>query len=143
VEHVVRDKLAGTIYSDYETSVRVDKPFGDWRKFWFQRRQFHFEVLLRKRKYVEAALHLEEADPHMNRSVCRYLRKRWKNIQKQLGKDMTMGRRGTKGWRHVSEHFPRTELTEDYVGKVAQRIAAYISVLEPMVEEWEKGADAN
>jgi len=67
-----------------------------WRKFWFQRKPFHFEVLLRKRKHIETALHLE-ADKKTNRSVYGYFRKRWKAVRKSLGIAVKMGRWGNRG----------------------------------------------
>jgi hypothetical protein len=136
VERRLKDSLAETKYSDFETYTLVDKPYGDFEQFWFGRNQFHFEVTLRKRKFIEVALHLEgkRAD---NLSLYRHLKKSHMEIENVLGPSAKIARRGTRDWRHVHEHLPRTELTDEQVGVVAGRTAEYIKVLQPMVEQWE------
>ena len=134
VERRVRDSLAGTEYSDFETYTRVDKPYGDFQQFLFGRDEFHFELTVRKRKFIEVALHLE-GKPADNLSLFRHLEKRHVEIEKALGPGTRMGKRGRKSWRHVYERFLRPDLTDEQVRTVAGRMAQYVKVLQPMVEQ--------
>jgi len=136
VERRLRDNLAGTPYSDFKTYTLVDKPYGDYEQFWFGRKQFHFEVLLRKRKFIELGIHLEGGRSD-NLSIYRFFKKNRKAIEKSLGADAKIARWGKKHWRRVYEHLPRTDLTDEQVERVADKMAKHIKVLQPMVESWE------
>jgi len=113
----------------------VEKPYGDYEQFWFGRKQFHFEVLLRKRKFIEVGIHLEGKRSD-NVSMYRFFEKNRKIIKESLGECAEIALWG-KNWRRVYEHLPRTDLTDEQVENVAGRMAKYIEVLQPMVESWE------
>jgi hypothetical protein len=44
---------------------------------------------------------------------------------------------GKQNRRHVYEHLPRTDLTDEQARNVAEKMATYIRVLQPMLERWE------
>jgi len=136
VERRLRDNLAGSPYTDFKTYALVDKPYGDYQKFWFGRKVFHFEILLRKRKFIEVALHLEGGRSD-NISLFREFKKRQTEIENALGKGVKISKWGKQNWRHVYEHLPRTDLTDEQARNVAEKMAAYIRVLQPMLERWE------
>jgi hypothetical protein len=136
VEARLRNKFPDGHFSNSKTSTRVNVPYGDYEKFWFSRRSFHYEVTLRK-TYVEIALHLE-ANRELNLSMYSYFKKRSSTIRKTLGKEVKIARWGKKDWRRVYEHMRPVELTEETVEQVSRRLGNYMEVLEPMVEEFEK-----
>ena len=137
VEWKLRDRLSGTPLTDFRTMRVVDKPFGDFYLFWFSRRSFHFEATLRKRKYIELALHLEDGEED-NLSLYNYFKEKRKNICRNLGEQARLARWGKKHGRRIYEQWPRTELTEELAERAAQKLADYIGVLQPMIEDWEK-----
>jgi hypothetical protein len=135
VERRLRAELAGTSFEDFKTNKLVDKPYGDLLQLFYKYKQFHFEVVLRKKKYVELALHLERRRRD-NLSPYRYIKKRIKIIRKELGKAVKLEFWGSRGWIRVYERWQRTDLTEQYALEAARRLGCYVKVLQPMIEEW-------
>jgi len=136
VESRLRTKLNGTRFAEFKTYKLVNKSYGDYQKFWYRHKSYHFEVLLRKRKYVEVGLHLEGGKDD-NYSLYKYFKERRNVIHDKVGPEVKMGKWGNRGWRRVFEHLPRKELTEENAEIVANKLANYITVLQPMLEEWE------
>jgi len=132
VERKLENKLSGIRFVDFAT-----RKLADYYQFRFNRPKFHFEVLLRKRKHIELGLHLE-GSKRDNISLYGYFKKRRKEIRRKLGKRAELARWGRKHRRRIHEHWPRTDLTEDLAEKASEKMADYIKVLQPMIEDWEK-----
>jgi hypothetical protein len=132
----VASRLEGTEFARFKTDIRVDKPYGDWAKFWYKRRAFHYEVLTRKTKHVELALHLEGRRSE-NLSLLNYYRTRRKQINRKLDGSIEMGLWQNRSWARIFERWPRTELTEEYVDKTSDRISDFIRTLQPLMEKWQ------
>jgi hypothetical protein len=136
VETRVRDRLSDGNFADFKTHVVVNRPYGDYEKFWYHRSGFHFEVLVRK-SYVEIALHLESTKK-LNLSIYRYLKNNYRKIRRALGEEAKVARWGRQHWRRVYEHMQIDELSEDVAEQVATKLSRYIEALEPMVQDWER-----
>jgi hypothetical protein len=136
IAEILPHKLSNVRYANFKSSSILRTPYNSYRKFWFDRRGFHFEVLLRK-SYLEIALHLESTKK-LNLSMYRYFQKHSAAIRQALGKEAKIARWASPHWRRVYEHMQPYELTEDTAELVADTLGKYIDVLQPMVGEWEK-----
>lgn len=137
VETRLRSRLGETRFREFSASRHVDKPFGDYLKIWFGPKHFHFEVLVRKRTFVEVGLHLEGKKGD-NIALLRYFRKRRRRINKKLGDQVKLGRWRHGQWTRIYERWPRTELDEDYSKRTVKKTASFIILLQPMLDDWER-----
>ena len=113
----------------------------DWRIRWsllqvyFHKPAIHYEVWVqRKARRIEIGLHFEGEREESYRWA-EALAPRAIEIQAQLGPNVEL-EEWTKSWTRLHETFHmETDLTEDLAGRVAERLASYIQVLEPILEE--------
>ena len=119
---------------------------GSLAKWWYGNPALHYESTLRPRqRSVEIGLHFE-ADPLTNAQLLAAFRAHARRIARHLG-DVRI-EEWDRGWARVWEPIALTEPLGTHNGTVVgKRIAAYVSVLEPILRdelpanvEWDVGA---
>ncbi len=113
----------------------------DWRVRWsllqvyFEKPAIHYEVWVqRKARRIELGLHFE-CDREESYRWAEVLAPRAIEIQAQLGQNVEL-EEWTKSWTRLHETLHlETDLSEALAADVAQRLARYIEVLEPILEE--------
>jgi len=130
----VQNLLSGSRFGIFKTEVAADVPYGDWVKFWYGKKRFHFEILLRK-AYIEVGLHLETKN-RANQSLYNYLRRNRKAIRKKLGPGIQIVRWGSD-WKRVCKRFPKIKLNEEQVEEIATETGRMIRTIKPLMDRWE------
>ena len=93
--------------------------------------RIHYEVWAQHRTgRLEIGLHFE-ADPGTNTRGLEYLSARAPEIVAALGPGVE-GEQWTESWTRLHETSPLEPFTPPYAERVAERLAAYIDVLEPL-----------
>jgi hypothetical protein len=113
----------------------------DWRVRWsllqvyFEKPAVHYEVWVqRKARRIELGLHFE-CDREESYRWAEALAPRAIEIQAQLGQNVEL-EEWTKSWTRLHETLHmETDLDESLAADVAQRLARYIEVLEPILAE--------
>ena len=113
----------------------------DWRVRWsllqvyFETPAIHYEVWVqRKARRIELGLHFE-CDRDESYRWAEVLAPRAIEIQAQLGQNVEL-EEWTKSWTRLHETLHlETDLSEALATDVAERLARYIEVLEPILEE--------
>ena len=113
----------------------------DWRVRWsllqvyFEKPAVHYEVWVqRKARRIELGLHFE-CEREKSYRWAEVLAPRAIEIQAQLGQNVEL-EEWTKSWTRLHEtlHLD-ADLSEALAADVAQRLARYIEVLEPILQE--------
>ena len=113
----------------------------DWRVRWsllqvyFEKPSIHYEVWVqRKNRRIELGLHFE-CEREESYRWAEALAHRSVEIQAQLGQNVEL-EEWTKSWTRLHEtvHM-ETDLSEALAADLAQRLARYIEVLEPILNE--------
>jgi hypothetical protein len=103
-------------------------------KVWYEEVREHYEVQLVSGPALEVGFHAEHRDGSRNEDVLERLLGGEKAWRKVLGREPQtgsfLGRQ--KDWRRVSEVWDGEGLTEDAAVEAAERLAGYISALEPL-----------
>jgi hypothetical protein len=103
-------------------------------KVWYEEVREHYEVQLVSGPALEVGFHAEHRDLSRNEDVLERLLGGEKAWRKVLGREPQtgsfLGRQ--KSWRRVSEVWDGEGLTEDAAVEAAERLAEYISSLEPL-----------
>ena len=103
-------------------------------KLYYQNERVHFEVWVDSmRQQIEIGLDFEDG----SESTAAYLAffdAYIVEIKAQIGPEVEL-ERWTKTWGHFVEVYPIDPLTRERALMVAERLAAYITVLQPLVEE--------
>jgi hypothetical protein len=100
-------------------------------KLWYGNKALHYEIWPRERLgTIEIGLHFE-ADPLTNARLLGAFAANAKAINRRL----TDARieEWDRGWARVWEPLPHRKPDQDLAGELAKRIAAYVSVLEPIL----------
>lgn len=106
-------------------------------KLSYRNPRLHYEVWVRgPERLIEIGLHLE-ADKETNDALREYFDARAFEIQAQLGPRVEI-EQWTNTWSRVHEVVPYTTLNADLVGLLAKKLARMITVLQPMLEEFEE-----
>ena len=106
-------------------------------KLSYRNPKLHYEVWVRgPERLIEVGLHLE-ADKETNDALREYFDARAFEIQAQLGPRVEI-EQWTNSWSRVHEVVPYTTLNADLVGLLAKKLARMITVLQPMLEEFEE-----
>ena len=107
---------------------------GSLAKWWYGNPALHYESTLRPRqRSVEIGLHFE-ADPLTNAQLLAAFRAHAKRIARHLGEVRI--EEWDRGWARVWEPIALTEPPGAANGAVVgRRIAAYVSVLEPILRD--------
>jgi hypothetical protein len=103
-------------------------------QLWFGNKQLHYEAWIRARLgVVELGLHFE-ADPLTNARLFAAFRSRERSVRRALG-GATRVETWDKGWARLWEPIALFPLDVPFQLRLASRLAAYISTLEPILRE--------
>ncbi len=106
-------------------------------QLYYADRKLHYEVWVRgPERLVEVGLHFE-ADKETNEQLLAYFDSRGIEIHAELGPRIEI-ERWTNSWCRVHEVVPYQSLDEELVDLLAEKLARMITVLEPMLKEWQK-----
>ena len=96
----------------------------------------HYEVatLGERRGILEIGLHFESRSSEVNTRLLDGFMQHLFEIKAELG-DGFEAERWDKGWTKIYETIPLESFTEDYVDRVAARLAQVITVLQPMLDQ--------
>lgn len=129
------------VYDGLPGQLSVELRKHDWRVRWsllqvyFEKPAVHYEVWVqRKARRIELGLHFEcERDESYR--WAEVLAPRAIEIQAQLGQNVEL-EEWTKSWTRLHETLHlEADLSEALAADVAQRLARYIEVLEPILQE--------
>ena len=112
----------------------VERAFGeeDLVQVWFGNPALHYEIWIRSRlATIEIGLHFE-AEPLTNARLLAAFRARDRAVRRALGSDARI-EDWDKGWARIWEPVSFERLDVALLAHVATRLAAYISVLEPIL----------
>ena len=117
-----------------------------WRIRWsllqvyFDRPTVHYEVWVqRKARRIEIGLHFE-GDREENYRWAEILAPRALEIQAQLGPGVEL-EEWTRVWTRLHEtHIMEGDLTDELAKEIAQRVARFIEVMEPILAQERAGA---
>ena len=103
-------------------------------QIWYGNRSLHYEAWIRSRlNVIELGLHFE-ADPLTNARLLAACEAQRKAVQRALGAG-TRIEAWDKGWTRVWEPIALETFDDEFLQRVASRIASYVSVLEPIVRD--------
>jgi hypothetical protein len=106
-------------------------------KLSYRNPKLHYEVWVRgPERLIEIGLHLE-ADKPTNDALLAYFNSRAHEIHAALGPRIET-EQWTNSWSRVHEVVPYTALDAELVDLLAKKLARMISVLQPMLEDFEK-----
>lgn len=104
-------------------------------------RHIHYEVSRvwnRDGRQLEIGLHFETKDQQRNQWLVTMMDKHLLEIQAALDSDVK-AERWDRGWSKVYQIFPDQDLTQALVTDTCQRLAAFITVVQPIYEQIQKG----
>jgi hypothetical protein len=103
-------------------------------QIWFGNLSLHYEAWIRSRlKVLELGLHFE-ADPLTNARLLAAFRARDRAVRRALGED-TRIEPWDKGWARIWEPLELASIDATFLERVAARLAAYITALEPILRD--------
>jgi len=106
-------------------------------KLHYSNPKLHYEVWVRgQERLVEVGFHFE-ADKATNDALREYFASRALEIHAELGPRVEV-EQWTNSWSRVHEVVPYTSLDAELVDQLAKKLARMISVLQPMLKEFEK-----
>lgn len=106
-------------------------------KLFYHNPRLHYEVWVRGQEHlIEVGLHFE-ADKATNDTLRQYFEARAFEIHAQLGPRVEV-EQWTNSWSRVHEVVPYTTLNTELVEQIAKKLAKMITVLQPMLNEFEK-----
>ena len=102
-------------------------------KLWFGNKDLHYECgVFTQRKVIELGLHFE-SDPLTNLMLLGAFKTRSKAIARKLPTARIEA--WDRGWTRVWESIPLARFDDAYCAQVTKRLARYVTVLEPMLED--------
>jgi hypothetical protein len=108
-------------------------------KLSYRNPKLHYEVWVRgQERLIEIGLHLE-ADKPTNDALLAYFDARAIEIHAELGPRVEI-ERWTNSWSRVHEVMPYESLNADLVDQISAKLAKMVTVLQPMLDAYEKGA---
>lgn len=106
-------------------------------KLFYHNPKLHYEVWVRGQEHlIEVGLHFE-ADKATNDALRQYFESRAFEIHAQLGPRVEV-EQWTNSWSRVHEVVPYTTLNAELVETIAKKLAKMITVLQPMLNKFEK-----
>jgi len=115
------------------SSFRASEGFS-MSQMWYGNRALHYEAWIRSRlNVIELGLHFE-ADPLTNARLLAAFQAQRRTVERALGAEARI-EPWDKGWARVWEPIALQTLDGDFLSRVASRIAAYVSVLEPVLRD--------
>lgn len=108
-------------------------------QFYYTQALLHYEVVTHgeRRGVLEIGLHFESRKPDENARLLDGFMQHLFEIKAELG-DQIEAERWDKGWTKVYETLPLETMTEDYLNRVAERLARMIVVLQPLLEQLQR-----
>lgn len=101
-------------------------------QLWSGNKQLHYEAWIRERLgVIELGLHFE-ADVLTNARLLAAFRAHEKPIRRALGPEVRV-ESWDKGWARVWEPVPLATLDESFLDRLAARMTAYVTILEPLL----------
>lgn len=109
-------------------------------QFYYTSTLLHYEVVTlgERRGILEIGLHFESRDPEVNARLLDGFMAHLFEIKAELG-DQVEAERWDKGWTKVYETIPLETMNEDYLNRVADRLAKMMVVLQPILENLIRG----
>jgi hypothetical protein len=103
-------------------------------KLYYQNERVHFEVWVDSiRQQIEIGLDFEDG-PESTAAYLAFFDEHIVEIKEQTGPELEL-ERWTKTWGHFVEVYPIEPLDRERALQIAGRMATFISVLQPLVEE--------
>lgn len=95
--------------------------------------RLHYEVwnLGERRGRLEIGLHFESREPQENAALLRAFSARLAAVKSALGPQWE-AEKWDRGWAKVYETVPYEAFTEDYLERIAGRLAGAVAVLQPL-----------
>lgn len=105
-------------------------------QFYYTHSLLHYEVVTHgeRRGILEIGLHFESRNPDENARLLRGFVQHLFEIKADLG-DQIEAEMWDKGWTKVYETIPLESMTDDYLERVAERLAKMIGVLQPILDQ--------
>ncbi len=105
-------------------------------QFYYANTLLHYEVVTHgeRRGVLEIGLHFESRNPDENVRLLHGFLQHLFEIKAELG-DRVEAEMWDKGWTKVYETIPLETMNDDYLNRVAERLARMISVLQPILEK--------
>ena len=96
----------------------------------------HYEVVTlgERRGILEIGLHFESRNPQVNVRLLDGFTRHLFEIKAELG-DRFEAEMWDKGWTKVYATIPLESMTDEYLNRVAERLAKMIVVLQPMLDQ--------
>ncbi len=111
-------------------------------KLSYKHPRIHYEVWVRgKERLIEVGLHFE-ADKTTNDALRAYFDARAPELLFELGPRVEV-EQWTNSWSRVHEVVPYGELDEALVEQLAEKLARMMTVLQPMLDEYDRGRRRN
>ncbi len=105
-------------------------------QFYYTHSLFHYEVVTHgeRRGLLEIGLHFESRTANENVRLLDGFMQHLFEIKAELG-DQIEAEMWDKGWTKVYETIPLESMTDEYLDRVAERLARMIVVLQPMLDQ--------
>lgn len=105
-------------------------------QFYYANALLHYEVVTHgeRRGLLEIGLHCESRNPDENTRLLNGFMQHLFEIKAELG-DQVEAEMWDRGWTKVYETIPLATMSDDYLNRVAERLARMISVLQPILEK--------
>lgn len=105
-------------------------------QFYYANAQLHYEVVTHgeRRGVLEIGLHFESRNPDENARLLNGFMQHLFEIKAELGDHME-AEMWDKGWTKVYETLPLETMNDNYLNRVAERLARMIQVLQPIWEQ--------
>lgn len=108
-------------------------------QIYYMQALLHYEVVTlgEQRGVLEIGLHFESRTADENARLLDGFMQHLFEIKAELG-DQIEAERWDKGWTKVYETIPLETMTEEYLNRVAERLARMIVVLQPLLEQLQR-----
>lgn len=105
-------------------------------QFYYANAQLHYEVVTHgeRRGILEIGLHFESRNSDENARLLNGFMQHLFEIKAELG-DHVEAEMWDKGWTKVYETLPLETMNDNYLNRVAERLARMIQVLQPIWEQ--------
>ena len=124
----VVQRVQGEVPADFAPTHSV--AYSSMAQLWSGNKQLHYEAWIRGRLgVIEVGLHFE-ADPLTNARLLAAFRARERAIHRALGAAVRI-EAWDRGWARVWEPIALVDLDRTFLALIGDRIAAYVSALEP------------
>ena len=128
VPDAVRPQLPAAL-SSFRSTTRFSLA-----QLWYGNKLLHYEVWIRTReRRLELGLHFE-ADPLTNARLLAAFHSHERSVHRALGDEASI-EPWDKGWARIWEPVALPTLDGSFLARIAERVAAYVTALEPMLRD--------